>query len=59
MRWARYVARIGEKRNTCRLLVAKPGGKTPLGRPIHRWVEDLGVVWTGLVWLRILNLRVP
>jgi hypothetical protein len=33
MRLARHVARIGGKRNTCRLLVGKPEGKRPLGRP--------------------------
>jgi hypothetical protein len=33
MRWAGHVARIGEKRNVHRLLVGKPEGKRPLGRP--------------------------
>jgi hypothetical protein len=33
MRWAGYVARMGEKRNVYRLLVGKPEGKRPLGRP--------------------------
>jgi hypothetical protein len=33
MRWAGHVARIGEKRNVYRLLVGKPEGKGPLGRP--------------------------
>jgi hypothetical protein len=32
MRWAGHVARIGEKRNACRLLAGKPEGKRPLGR---------------------------
>jgi hypothetical protein len=36
MRWAGHVSRMGEKRNACRLLVGKPEGKTPLGRPRHR-----------------------
>jgi hypothetical protein len=52
MRWAGHVARTGEKRNTCRLLVGKPVGKRPLGRPRRRWVDnirmDLGEVgWGG------------
>jgi hypothetical protein len=32
MRWAGHVARMGEKRNTYRILVGKPEGKRPLGR---------------------------
>jgi hypothetical protein len=36
MRWAGHLARIGEKRNAYRLLVGKPEGKRPLGRPRHR-----------------------
>jgi hypothetical protein len=50
MRWAAHVARMGEKRNVYRLLVRKPEGKKPLGRPRRRWIVTL---WTGLVWLRI------
>jgi hypothetical protein len=33
MRWAGYVARMGKKRNAYRILVGKPDGKRPLGRP--------------------------
>jgi hypothetical protein len=36
MRWAEHVARMGEKRNVYRLLVRKPEGKRPLGRPRRR-----------------------
>jgi hypothetical protein len=39
MRWAGHVARVGEKRNLYRVLMGKPEGKRPLGRPRHRW-ED-------------------
>jgi hypothetical protein len=61
MRWAGHVARMGAKRNAYRLLVRKPEGKRPLGRPRCRWVDNIrmilerwyGVMWTGLVWLRI------
>jgi hypothetical protein len=38
MRWAGHVARMGEKRNAYILLVRKPEGKRPLGRPRRRWV---------------------
>jgi hypothetical protein len=41
MRWAGHVARMGEKRNAYRLLVGKPEGKRPLGRPIRRWVDNI------------------
>jgi hypothetical protein len=37
MWWAGHVARMGEKRNAYRILVGKPEGKRPLGRPRHRW----------------------
>jgi hypothetical protein len=36
MRWARYVARLGEERGGYRVLVGKPEGKRPLGRPRRR-----------------------
>jgi hypothetical protein len=41
MRWARHVARMGEKRNVYRLSVGKPEGKSPLGRPRRRWIENI------------------
>jgi hypothetical protein len=60
MRWAGHIARTGEKRNAYRLFVRKPEGKTQLGQPRCRWVNNIridllefGVIWTELVWLRI------
>jgi hypothetical protein len=41
MRWAGHVARMGEKRNAYRILVGKPEGKRPLGRPRHRWLDNI------------------
>jgi hypothetical protein len=41
MRWASHVARMGEKRNAYRLLVGKPEGRRPLGRPRLRWVDNI------------------
>jgi hypothetical protein len=35
-RWVGHMARMGQKRNVYRLLVGKPEGKRPLGRPRHR-----------------------
>jgi hypothetical protein len=37
MKWAGHVARMGERRSVYRVLVGKPEGKRPLGRPRHRW----------------------
>ena len=61
MRWAGHVARMGEERGVHRVLVGKPEGKSPLGRPRRRWednikrdLQDVDVgVWTGSSWLKI------
>jgi hypothetical protein len=58
LRWGRHVARAGEKSNAYRLLVRKPEGKRPLGRPRRRWVDNIRmdrgeVECTGLVCIRI------
>jgi hypothetical protein len=50
-----------EKRNAYRILVGKTERKRPLGRPRRRWVDNIkldlrevgGMVWMGLIWLRI------
>jgi hypothetical protein len=52
---------MGERRGIYRALVGKPEGKRPLGRPMHRWednikmdLQEVGVgVWTGSIWLWI------
>jgi len=41
MRWAGHVARMGEERGVYRVLVGKPEGKKPLGRPRRRWVDNI------------------
>jgi hypothetical protein len=41
MTWVGYVAGMGPKRNAYRLLVGKPEGKRPLGRPGYRWVDNI------------------
>jgi len=41
MRWAGHVARMGEERGVYRILVRKPEGKRPLGRPRLRWVDNI------------------
>jgi hypothetical protein len=59
MRWAGHVAREG--RGAYRILVGRPEGRRPLGRPRRRWEDNIkmdlqevgGWTWTGLIWLRI------
>ncbi|KAJ4450887.1 hypothetical protein ANN_02320 [Periplaneta americana] len=41
LRWAGHVARMGESRNACRVLVGRPEGKRPLGRPRRRWEDNI------------------
>jgi len=41
MRWAGLVARMGERRGVYRVLVGKPEGKRPLGRPRRRWWDNV------------------
>jgi len=60
MRWVGHVARMGEGRGVHRVLVGKPEGKRPLGRPRRRWedninldLREVGRVETGWSWLRI------
>ena len=59
MRWAGHVARMDEERGVYRVLVGKPEGKRPLGRPRCRWVDNIRMdlqevgIWTGLGWPRI------
>ena len=44
MRWAGHVARMGEDRGVHRVLVGKPEGKRPLGRPRRRWEDNIQMV---------------
>jgi hypothetical protein len=70
MRLAGHVARMGEKRNAYRLLVGKPGGRRPLGRPRRRLLDNIrmdlvevgrgDVDWIGLAedrdrWRALVN----
>jgi hypothetical protein len=61
MRWAEHVARVGEETKVYKVLVVKPEGKRPLGRPRCRWEHRITMdlretgwrVWSGFIWLRI------
>ena len=61
-RWAGHVARMGEERGACRVLVGKPEGKRPLGRPRRRLVDirmDLQELGCGYVdWIGLAQDRV-
>jgi hypothetical protein len=63
MKWIRHVACKGEMRIVCRILVGKPEGKSPLGRPGHRWEDNIKMdlwkkgfgAWSGFTWLKTMT----
>jgi len=61
MRWAGHVARIGEGRGVNRVLVGKPEGKRPLGRPRRRWEDNIKMhlreVGGGGDWMELAQDR--
>jgi len=61
MRWAGHVTRMGEERGVYRVLVGKPDGKRPLGRPRRRWVDvrmDIQEVGCGYMdWIGLAHDR--
>jgi hypothetical protein len=62
MRWAVHIARLGEKRNAYKILVGKPEGKRPLGRPRHWWVDNIKIDlretgWDGMDWIDLAQDR--
>jgi hypothetical protein len=62
MRWAGHVARIGETRTVYTLLVGRPEGKRPLGRPRRRRLGNIridlrGIGWYGMDWIELAQDR--
>jgi len=60
MRLVVHIACMGVRRGVYRILMGTPEGKRPLGRPRHRWEDNIKMAlqelgwgaWTGLIWLR-------
>jgi hypothetical protein len=62
MRWAGHVARMGAKRNAYKILVGNPEGKGSLGRPRHRWVDNIKmdlreIEWGDMDWIDLAQNR--
>jgi hypothetical protein len=62
-RWAGHVTCMGEGRDVYRILVGRPKGQRPLGRPRHRWEDniklDLREMWIdGANWIQLAQDRV-
>jgi hypothetical protein len=58
MKWVGHVARMGAKRYAYRILVRRPNGKRPLGRPRRRWVDNIKmdlreIGWDGVYWIDV------
>ena len=61
VRWVGHEARMGERTGVYGVLVGKPEGKRPQGRPKLTWEDDIKMdlqevgcgLWTGWSWLRI------
>jgi hypothetical protein len=53
---------MGEKRNACTILVGKPTGKRPLGKPRRRWEDNIKmdlreIEWGGIDWIDLTQDR--
>ncbi|KAJ4428144.1 hypothetical protein ANN_24158 [Periplaneta americana] len=62
LRWAGHVARMGDSRNAYRVLVGRPEGKRPLGRPRRRWEDNIKmdlreVGYDGRDWINLAQDR--
>jgi hypothetical protein len=60
MRWAGHVVRMGEMRSAYSVLVGKPERKRPLGRPNHKWEDNIKmdlreIRWEGVDWMHLAH----
>jgi hypothetical protein len=63
MRWEGHVARMGEGRGVYRILVGRPQGKRPLGRPRRKWEDNIKIDLReigidGANWIQLAQERV-
>jgi hypothetical protein len=61
-RWAGHVTHMGERRCAYRILVGRPEGRRPLGRPRHRWEDNIKmdhqeVGWGNIDWIDMVQDR--
>jgi hypothetical protein len=62
MKWVRHVACMGDRRGAHRVLVGRPNGKMPLGRPRLRWDDNIkmdlhGMGWWSIDWIYLAEDR--
>jgi hypothetical protein len=62
MRWAGHVARMGEVRGACNICVGKPEGRRQVGRPRHKWEDNIKmdlreIGFGGVDWIRLTQDR--
>jgi hypothetical protein len=62
MRWTGHILCMIAKRNAYRVLVGKPEGKGPLGRPRHMWEDNIKMDlremgWGGMNWIHLAQDR--
>jgi len=62
MKWAGHVACMGERRVANRVFVGKPEGKMPVGRPRHRWEDNIKMDlqeagWGNMDWIDLAQNR--
>jgi hypothetical protein len=62
MRWVGHVARMSDKTSAYRILVVRPEGKRPLGRPRRRWEDKIKmnlreIGWDGMYWIDLAQDR--
>ena len=55
LKWAEHVARMGERRGACRVLVERPEVRRPLGRPRRGWEDNIKMEFREVGWVQVLD----